>query len=83
MELMKEFNDQRFLTAFSQNSQAYIDCVVEFLKCIGYTDEAKVEDIGQLYKEAYLKFYEPFMKHRYLLVISLEIFICNFACLYF
>lgn len=68
MELMKEFNDQRFSVAFSQNSKAYIDCVAEFLNGIGYTDEAKVEDIAELYKEAYLKFYEPFMKeHEYIL----------------
>lgn len=67
MELMKEFNDQRFLTGFCQNSKPYIDCVVEFLKGIAYTDEAKVEAVGEKYKEAYLNYYEPFVReHEYI-----------------
>lgn len=67
MELMKEFNDQRFSIAFSQNSQSYINCVAEFLNGIEYTAEARVEDIGERYKEAYLNYYEPFMReHEYI-----------------
>lgn len=68
MELMKEFNDQRFVIAFSHNSQSYIDCVAEFLNGIEYIADAKVEDIGERYKEAYLNYYEPFMReHEYIL----------------
>lgn len=68
MELMKEFNDQRFTTKFSQNGKAYIECVAEFLVGIQYSDDAKVEDIGERYKEAYLNYYEPFMReHEYIL----------------
>lgn len=67
MELMKEFNDQRFSTGFSRNSQAYIDCVREFLKGIEYTDDAKVEDVGKRYNDAYLKYYKEFeKKHQYI-----------------
>ncbi|WP_373844452.1 flagellin lysine-N-methylase [Clostridium sp.] len=62
MELMKEFNDRRFSVTFSQNSKSYIDCVAEFLNGIEYTAEAKVEDIGERYGDAYLNYYEPFMK---------------------
>lgn len=68
MELMKEFNDQRFSMSFSQNNQSYVNCVSEFLKGIEYTNNVKVEDVGEKYKEAYLKYYEPFMKeHEYIL----------------
>lgn len=76
MELMKEFNDQRFSAAISSNSQPYINCVAEFLKGIMYTDDAKVEEIGERYKEAYLNYYEPFMKeHEYIL----ENFLVNYV----
>ena len=61
MELMKEFNDQRFSIAYSQNSKSYVDCVNEFLKGIEYIADAKVEEVGKKYKEAYLNYYEPFM----------------------
>ena len=67
MELMKEFNDQRFSMKFSPNSQSYIDCVAEFLSGIEYTAESKVEDVGEKYKEAYLNYYEPFVReHEYI-----------------
>ena len=67
LELMKEFNDQRFSIEVSQNCQSYIDCVIEFLRGIGYTAEAKVEEAGERYKEAYLNYYEPFVKeHEYI-----------------
>lgn len=67
MELMKEFNDQRFLTAFNANSKSYIICVTEFLYGVGYTDEAKVEEIVERYKEAYFNYYEPFeSEHEYI-----------------
>lgn len=67
LELMKEFNDQRFSILFSGNCQPYIDCVAEFLNGIEYTTEAKVEDVGERYKEGYLNYYEPFMrKHEYI-----------------
>ncbi|MBU3214278.1 flagellin lysine-N-methylase [Clostridium estertheticum] len=67
MELMKEFNDQRFSIAYPQNSKSYVDCVAECLKGIEYTAEAKVEEVGERYKEAYLKYYEPFVSdHEYI-----------------
>lgn len=67
MELMKEFNDQRFSIAFSKNGQSYINCVAEFLNGIEYSVEAKVEDVGERYKEAYINYYEPFMdEHEYI-----------------
>lgn len=67
MELMKEFNDQRFSIVISPNIQSYVKCVAEFLKGIKYTDDAKVEDIGERYKEGYLNYYEPFMReHEYI-----------------
>lgn len=67
MELMKEFNDQRFLAGFCKNNQSYIKCVAEFLNGIEYTNNAKVEDIGERYKKAYLNYYEPFMRdHEYI-----------------
>ncbi|WP_416044601.1 flagellin lysine-N-methylase [Clostridium tyrobutyricum] len=68
VELMKEFNDQRFLTRFSKNAQSYINCVIEFLKGMEYTDKSNIEDIVKLYRESYLDIYEPFMKdHEYIL----------------
>lgn len=68
MELMKEFSDQRFSTVFCKNSNSYVQCVIEFLSGIKYTADAKVEEIGERYKEAYLNYYEPFMKgHEYIL----------------
>lgn len=78
MELMKEFNDQRFSTGFSQNARPYINCVTEFLSGIEYTDKAKIEDIVKLYGEAYLSIYEPFMKdHEYILENLLVNYVFN------
>lgn len=67
MELMKEFNDQRFSMAFSKNNQSYIDCITKFLKGLEYTADSKVEEMGEKYKYAYLNYYEPFMReHEYI-----------------
>lgn len=67
MKLIKEFNDQRFMAAFSPNSQAYIDCVAEFLNGIKYTAEENIEDISARYIEAIEKYYKPYMKeHEYI-----------------
>lgn len=68
MELMKEFNDERFTIEFSPNAKSYIDCFVKFLKGIDYDADTKVEEAGERYKEACLNYYEPFMKdHEYIL----------------
>lgn len=67
MELVKEINDQRFSVGFTENSSAYKECVMEFLKGIDYNELAKTEDIGRRYEEAYAVYFEPFMKeHEYI-----------------
>lgn len=68
MELMKEFNDQRFRRTIAPNIKAYVQCVAEFLNGIQYDKESKVEEISERYKEAYLNYYKPFMdEHEYIL----------------
>ncbi|MDT8716663.1 flagellin lysine-N-methylase [Clostridium sp. 19966] len=68
MELMKEFNDGRFSIGFAKNSQPYIQCVAECLNGIEYTEDAKVEEIAERYKNAYINYFEPFFsEHEYIL----------------
>lgn len=68
MELMKEFNDQRFRGTLAPNIKAYVQCVGEFLNGIQYDKESKVEEISERYEEAYLNYYKPFMEeHEYIL----------------
>jgi len=62
MQLMKEFNDQRFSMALSKNNNAYVQCVIEFLQGINYDDKSSVEEIAARYEEAYTNYYNPFMK---------------------
>ena len=66
MELMKEVADQRVFTGV--NSQRFLQCFAEFLLGIGYTAEAKKEEIGQRYAAAAADYYQPFMaEHEYIL----------------
>lgn len=76
MELMKEFNDGRFTIGFSKNAESYIECVAEFLNGIEYTIDAKVEEVGEKYKNAYLNYFEPFMREREYI---LENYIVNYV----
>lgn len=68
MQLMKEFNDQRFSMKLGGNINAYIQCVIEFLQGINYDDKSTVEEVAARYEEAYINYYNPFMKeHEYIL----------------
>lgn len=67
MEFMKKFNDERFSLGFVKSDQQYMKCLIESLKGIGYISEFNLEDVTERYKEAYSKYYEPFMKdHEYI-----------------
>lgn len=66
MELLKEITDKRYFMGVS--SKRYIECLAEFLAGIQYTAEAKLEEIGQRYHDAYKEYYEPFMsQHEYIM----------------
>ncbi|MCB2308795.1 flagellin lysine-N-methylase [Clostridium estertheticum] len=68
MELMKEISDQRFDMNINGNMSSYINCVMEFLQGVKYTEDDKVEDIGERYEEAFNNYYKPFMdEHEYVL----------------
>ena len=59
MELLKEISDKRYFLGIQ--SQRYVKCYSEFLNGIQYTAEAKVEEIGQRYRDFYNQYYLPFM----------------------
>jgi len=67
MELLKELADIRFRYKFS--SEHYLECFAEFLEGIGYSSEKRdIDTYAKNYKEAYEKYYLPFMKdHDYIL----------------
>lgn len=66
MELIKEFADERLGLGIS--SEAYSECLEEFLKGLVITQDAKIEDIALTYEAAYKEYYEPFMaNHEYIL----------------
>lgn len=62
MELLKEVADKRYFAGVS--SKRYIECFNEFLYGIYYAAEDTVEEIGKRYREAWEKYYEPYMKDR-------------------
>ncbi|MGB9858964.1 MAG: flagellin lysine-N-methylase, partial [Moorellaceae bacterium] len=66
MKLLKELADQRF--PFVVRSTRYLECFAECLHGLQYTQEAKVEEIGERYAGAYADYYRPFMEeHGYIL----------------
>lgn len=66
MKLLKELADQRF--PFVVKSARYLQCFAECLHGLQYTQEAKVEEIGERYAGAYADYYRPFMdEHGYIL----------------
>ncbi|WP_371362938.1 hypothetical protein SRRS_39570 [Sporomusa rhizae] len=66
MKLMKEIADYRLVK--TGVTERYLKCFAECLEGIQYTDENTVEEIGQYYAEAYVKYYQPFMEdHEYIL----------------
>lgn len=66
MELLKEAIGVRYDMGVA--SKRFFECTSEFMNGIGYTDETKAEELGQRYNEAYINYYEPFMKeHEYIL----------------
>ena len=68
MQLMKELNDERLSRGINLNSMPYVQCMSEFLEGIQYTSEATVEEVVDRYKEAYEKYYLPFMQeHEFIL----------------
>ncbi len=65
IKLLKELSEGITTRKLIDN---YVDCFNEFLQGIGYTDGANDNDIINKYKEAYSKYYEPFMKdHEYII----------------
>ncbi|MEA4835985.1 MAG: flagellin lysine-N-methylase [Anaeromusa sp.] len=66
MELMKEIADERIFSGV--NSQRFLECFGEFLHGIQYVAEAKKEEIGRCYADAYEQYYRPYMaEHEYML----------------
>lgn len=66
MKLLKELADQRF--PFVVKSARYLQCFAECLYGLQYTQEAKMEEIGERYAQAYTDYYRPFMdEHGYIL----------------
>ncbi len=66
MQLLKEIADKRFFMGI--NNKRYLECFSSFLGGIQYTEDAKVEEIGERYHNAYNDYYRPFMdKHEYIL----------------
>lgn len=59
MELCKELLDYR--VSLGIGSERYKQCLIETLKGIEYTDEAKLEEIAERYKESFLEYYMPFI----------------------
>ncbi len=74
MELLKEIADKRYFMGVK--NERYLECFGIFLRGIGYTADAKVEEIGERYQKACKEYYEPFMdKHGYIL----ENYLVNFV----
>lgn len=66
MRLLKEIADERICRGAL--SGRYIECFMEFMEGLGYTQELSAEEIEKRYYEAHQLFYEPFMKdHHYIL----------------
>ncbi|WP_340399608.1 flagellin lysine-N-methylase [Paenibacillus sp. FSL H8-0079] len=66
MKLCKELMDFRFGHGF--NSSRYMQCVVETLNGIMYTEDSTEEEIAERYKTASEDYYSPFMEeHEYIL----------------
>lgn len=66
MKLLKELADERFPMVVRNGR--YIQCFAECLHGLQYTQEAKVEEIGERYAGAYANYYQPFMEsHGYIL----------------
>ncbi|SEC34359.1 flagellin lysine-N-methylase [Paenibacillus sp. GP183] len=66
MEILKELADERIIRGITSNR--YLECFIEFLHGIQYTEEASVDEIAERYQEAYDQYYQPFMKeHEYIL----------------
>ena len=62
MELIKELVDERF--ARDVFSHRYLACVSACLQGIGYRADASKEEIGERYQQAYIDYYEPFMRDK-------------------
>lgn len=62
MKLLKELLDERVYKGIS--SQRYLDCFGECLHGIGYIEGARVEEIGEMYKDVYEKHYNPYMSEK-------------------
>lgn len=74
MELIKELVGERF--SHSHLNQRYQCCVADCLAGISYTAEASKEEVGLRYREAFINFYEPFMRDREYL---LENYLVNYV----
>jgi lysine-N-methylase len=65
MALVKGIADVRFKQGIA--NQRYLDCFKELLETLNYDEGETVEAVADRYKEAYRRYYEPFMsKHEYI-----------------
>ena len=62
MKLLQELTFIKVANGVS--NKRYGESINEFLSGINYTKEAKKEEIGERYKEAYHKYYEPYMRDK-------------------
>lgn len=62
MKLLQELTYIKVANGVS--NKRYGDSINEFLSGINYSIEAKMEEIGERYKDAYNKYYEPYMRDK-------------------
>lgn len=66
MKLLKEIADE--IHSFAIKVKRYAECAEEFLYGLQIKDESDIEIISGRYNDAYIKYYQPFMKeHSYIL----------------